>query len=238
MHQSLTPILDGTEHRIMVRLDRIEAAQLATATHSMLTSMADKCRSVGNSTSQHFFAPQLQANLSLTCWQYSSGCLCSCHRSRERKRTPTVLDRFIGILFVGYVGLPHLNEQCDTTLCTPSCFQRSDPGIRVVYLFPAWLLARAMIVLMKYSLASGPEFIIRVPRIVSFQASIFQYAGEGDLCGIKRLFKYGLSSPFDVDPRGTSTLMVSQAAYFCMTSQSLMMCELNFWILEKCHVRV
>ena len=61
-------------------------------------------------------------------------------------------------------------------------------------------------------MATGPELVIRVPRIVSYEAALFQYIDDGDLCGIKRLFEHGLSSPFDMDPTGLTGLAVSEAA--------------------------
>ena len=117
---------------------------------------------------------------------------------------------------MGYLGLPYLSEPCDNS----GCHQRSSPGIIAVYFFPTWLLTRAMVILMKCSSATGPELIVRIPRIVSFEASIFQYVRNEDLCGIKRLFESGLSSPFDVDPIGMSALAVSEAASSYVIDQS------------------
>ena len=170
MHKSFTRVLNNTERRVAIKLDRIEAAQLANVAHSTLISGTNKHRSNGSPAAQNSISPPFQGGLSLTCWQCSSSCPCSCHKRGRRKRTPTILDRFIGVLFVGYLGLPYFSEPCDTS----RCLQRSIPGILMVYFFPTRLLARAIIILMRYSSATGPELTIRVPRIVSFEASILE----------------------------------------------------------------
>ena len=176
--------------------------------------MQDRTTFSGSTVHQSSTIRSFHSSLTLTCWQCSSGCPCSCHRHYRRHRIPTLLDRFLGILFVGYLGLPYLNGPCDS----PQCCQRSSPGILISYIFPAWLLARTMIILMRISSSYGPELLIRIPRIISYNASIFQCIHTGNVNEIKRLFERGLSSPFDVDPSGLSGLMVrSHASYGTLT---------------------
>ena len=197
------------QRQVHVNLNETEAGRLAQTAHSLLSPATSRPRGVGTSLIQSAISSSFQPTWSLTCWQCSRVCSCKCHEHRSNSRSPVLLDRFIGTLFLGYLGLPRLAEACDNARCS----QRSNPSVLIVYFFPAWLLARAMIILMNFSLASRPELLIRVPRVLDANASIFQYSHAGDVNGIKRLFERGLSSPFDVDVNGCNALMVCICAF-------------------------
>ena len=47
------------------------------------------------------------------------GCPCTCYLQR-RTMSPSLVDRVIGQMFVGYSGLPLLNRTCDTASCQKS----------------------------------------------------------------------------------------------------------------------
>ena len=68
-------------------------------------------------------------------------------------------------------------------------------------------------------MATGPELVIRVLRIVTYKVALYQYINNRDLCGIKHLFKHGLSSTLNVDPTGLTDLAVNEAANVYILSQ-------------------
>ena len=201
--------LPGAQRQVHVNLSEREAVRLAQTARSLLSPITSGSRDIGTSPIRSTINSSIQPTWSLTCWQCSRVCSCRCHEHRSNSMSPLSLDRFIGTLFLGYFGLPKLAKACDNAQCS----QRSNPSVLIVYFFPTWLLARAMIILMKFSLTSRPELLIRVPRVLDANASIFHYSDAGDVNGIKRLFERGLSSPFDVDNTGYSALMVCIRAF-------------------------
>ena len=164
----------------------------------------------------------------------ASTCPCSCHNgNRPTKRTPTILNRFIGVLFIGYLGVPYVNEPCND----PYCGQRCGSEIRLAYLFPAWLLARTLTILFKLSPARGPEFNIRLPRTISNTSRIITCAIKGNVDGMREILNKGLGSPMDVDiSNGCTPLIVSILSigyepklilvYYAVTHLRVDMCQL------------
>ena len=196
----------ASQQQIKLKLRSIEAGFkqntdcLARAmTYSILSPFG------GSNRTQAFQSLRITATVIGRCGAES--CKCSCHHhSRPTKRTPKVLDRFIGILFVGYFGIPYVNKICDHA----NCAQRSGSDIRFVYIFPTWLLARALVFLLNYSPIRGPELTIRMPRIVSNSSRIFLYASSGNVDGMREILDRGLGSPIDVDvTNGYTPLMVN-----------------------------
>lgn len=45
---------------------------------------------------------------------------------------------------------------------------------------------------------NGPQVSLHMPRVVNDNAAIFTLAVQGNLSGLKKLFKDGLASPYDV----------------------------------------
>ena len=134
------------------------------------------------------------------CWDT---CNCVCHR-RKTRRTPRFSDRVLGTLFLGYTGIPYITPQCDKESCT----KRSSPVASVMYLFPSWLLARALILVLRLSSINGLEFSLRAPCIVSRTASIWDISMKGDIEGMRRLLSQQISSPFVMDYYGATPLSV------------------------------
>jgi hypothetical protein len=59
------------------------------------------------------------------------GCRCICHAS-GKSAMPTLVDRVLGKLFIGYAGLPLLSAKCDNEECQKS----QIPQISLEYWFP------------------------------------------------------------------------------------------------------
>lgn len=45
---------------------------------------------------------------------------------------------------------------------------------------------------------NGPQVSLQMPRVVDDSAPIFTFAIQGDISGLKKLFRDGLASPYDV----------------------------------------
>ena len=146
-----------------------------------------------------------QVSMSISRTHCAIGCVCTCHR-RHTHRTPKVLDRVFGILLFGYTGIPRVTPYYDSI----KCIQRSVSAVWVTYFFPSWLLTRALTIFARLSSSSGPELIIRVPRIVHMNSRIFSLCIRNDVHGVQQLLQQGLASTSDVSHNiGETPLNVS-----------------------------
>ena len=199
--------LHTAQQRLELKLDNIEATYIArlaqTEVRASRRSQTDNGTpipyTVGTTSSVRF-------SMSSFYWQCENSCICACHY-RQTWRTPRLLSRFLGILFVGYAGIPYITASCDTHECT----RRSNPTTLVTYLFPPWFLARIFILAANFSPMCGLEVNIRIPRIMSSSSRIFEFCATGNVEGVKALFLQGLSSPFDVDLSGQTLLHVRRS---------------------------
>lgn len=131
-----------------------------------------------------------------------SGCHCACHSS-QRLHSPSVLNRVLGQLFVGYSGLPGLNLKCSLEACRNSRVSK----VSVEYWFPLASLSTIVRVQMGYQQNLGSFFHLDTLRRVPDAAQCVNFALNGDIEGLKYSFKNGLASPRDVSTtRGYSLL--------------------------------
>ncbi len=138
--------------------------------------------------------------------QYKScrpGCCCVCHM-QTRSASPGLVDRVFGQMFVGYAGLPFLNPKCDT----PSCEKNQTSQISVEYWFPlGFVWSKILRVQLSYQPNIGPHFDLTTLRRVPDSAQCVTFALNGNVDGLKDLFRRGLASPRDVSTtRGYSVL--------------------------------
>ena len=138
----------------------------------------------------------------------SNWCSCACHIRRSRSVLST--------LFVGYSGLPFFTASCDQKACR----RRSRSSMRFTFYFPSWFLARAVKANAAYSSHSGPEFLLRVPKIIPPRSDIFHFAETGNLQGIQDLFERGLASIYDLDMSGSTIL------HFALNTSQYPVCKL------------
>ena len=131
------------------------------------------------------------------------GCLCICH-VQSRSSTPGLVDRVFGQVFVGYAGLPFVNAKCDTD----SCEKSQAAHITVEYWFPlgfAW--SKILRLQLTYQARIGPHFELSTLRRVPDSAQCVNFALDGNIDGLKDLFRRNLASPRDVSTtRGYSVL--------------------------------
>lgn len=120
-------------------------------------------------------------------------CRCRCHL-RQRWKSPPMLDRFLGTVFLGYVGLPIMYPRCDFH----ACLRQRSFIVSFTYYFPAWFLLRILHIQIRHRQNLGPEQLLRVSRRVSDYSEILKFARKGNVEGIKSVLKDGLGSPFDI----------------------------------------
>ena len=132
-----------------------------------------------------------------------SGCLCSCHL-QSRSSTPRLVDCVFGQMLVGYAGLPFVNAKCDIN----SCEKSQAAHISVEYWFPlgfAW--SKILRLQLNYQARIGPQFELSTLRRVPDSAQCVKFALNGNVGGLKDLFRRKLASPWDVSTtRGYSVL--------------------------------
>ena len=131
------------------------------------------------------------------------GCPCNCHL-QTRSSTPGLVDRVFGQMFVGYAGLPFVSAKCDTD----SCEKSQAAHISVEYWFPlgfAW--SKILRLQLTYQTRIGPQFELSTLRRVPDSAQCVTFALNGNIDGLKDLFRRNLASPRDVSTtRGYSVL--------------------------------
>ena len=145
-------------------------------------------------------------------------CTCHCHE-RSTLRSPLYSQSLLGLLFVGYVGLPWLSPGCDNIKCQ----EKADPVISVRYLFPGWFMARAVEFVVRISKLNGLTQNLRMSRVVWFGSRIFALSGSGDAEEIKKLLIRREGSSFDVSYRhGETPLAVCSLRLACLEYYELM----------------
>ena len=122
------------------------------------------------------------------------GCTCCCHHQSTWKG-PQSLRTFLGLLFIGYTGLPLLSPKCDEE----GCLEKSGPVIHMRYYFPAWFTAQAVEFFAQISKPEGLTQSLRVSQIVWGEAKIFRLCRDGDVEGLKLLLTSRKCSPYVVD---------------------------------------
>ena len=146
--------------------------------------------------------------------QYASACpttcVCSCH-THAKAPAPAFINRVLGQLFVGTAGVPLLSTKCDYQACKSS----QAPRVSVEYWFPLGVFWSQIIRLqVGYHTTMGPQFSLRSLRRVPDSAQCVHYTMNGNIEGLKDLFRRGLASPWDVSStRGYTLSRVSDRVW-------------------------
>ena len=136
----------------------------------------------------------------------SKACCCSCHVWRWM-RSPMSLKNALGLLILGYSGLPVSLQQCSVRSCRNR--KREFAG-HLVWYFPSWFANRVFQASFRMGTVSGPEFIFRLSHTVPASAACVAYSQASNIRGLKFLYKNGLASPYDVEAStGFTALHVS-----------------------------
>lgn len=139
------------------------------------------------------------------------GCPCSCH-SETKSTTSEYFDRIVGRLFLGYAGLPLVNARCDSTACA----RHQNPQVSAEYWFPiGFLWSQIVRIELAYHPNLGPQWSLTALRRVPDSATCVKYSLEGNIDGLKSLFRQGLASPKDVSSTRGYTLLRVGTPYPC-----------------------
>ena len=132
-------------------------------------------------------------NRAVTCDRH---CSCVCHSS-HRYKSPEVLKKLLGSLFVGYTGLPISASICKSNKCSNHAFR----SVKASYIFPFWFVMKTLDLVFKSSYASGPCISLSVRNRVIMGAgiNIVSLARNGDTSGIMKLLERQKASITDVD---------------------------------------
>ena len=131
------------------------------------------------------------------CSVRSQPCGCRCHTTHQ-VRSPSLLDRFMGALFVGYSGSPATLNKCSIRSCKARSFFKAD----IYYVFPPWLIRDVFISILVRSFPCKITTSFTVRNIVANASPIFHYAISNDGCGLQRLFDSRLARPNDIQGYG------------------------------------
>ena len=199
--------LQASQQRLEYKVDIITATQIArTAEQEVQGSVfqptaAEPAAKLSNGLSTKSLT---HIALPVAAERCEGKCTCICHH-RTARRTPSLLQVFLGSLFLGYCGIPIITPACDNA----ECITGSSSMVIFMYTFPAWLLARAFLFVMRLSSSRGLEFNIRLPRVISISSIIWRYLREGNIDSIKRLLQRRMSSPYVMESTsGVTALMV------------------------------
>ena len=143
-------------------------------------------------------------------------CSCVCH-TRSTVSSPRILDAIIGKMNVQCTGRP---PSCNEFQCRRS----TKLSFKVIYQLPKYIMSRYISLAMQYGPLGGPEFLLRIPRVVSWSHPLWQFAMNGEHLAIQRLFAEGKASPYDLNPQGSNVL------YYTANSHNL---RLNEFLLEQ-----
>ncbi|KAF3938286.1 Ankyrin-1 [Dactylella cylindrospora] len=131
-------------------------------------------------------------------------CPCSCHGKKKGKiSAPGFLESVLGKIFIGYSGVPFLNNKCDFR----GCRDQQIPSATVEYWFPWWFVSRNLKIDIKCLTHAGPQLQMSTVRRVPDDAQAVSFALQGNIDGLKYLFNQGLASPRDVSESRGFTLM-------------------------------
>ena len=124
-------------------------------------------------------------------------CHCCCHANR-RFRSPGLLARLIGALFIGYSGSPGVFLKCSIKNCRAQSYFKAS----ITYMFPPWLIHNILISVSLRTSANRITTSLTVRNVVSRSATIFHYISNNDTDGLRRLFDSRLARPNDIQEGG------------------------------------
>ncbi len=137
-------------------------------------------------------------------------CRCQCHGSRQVRNRGTLFHTVIGRFLLDYNCIPIWDPRpCDDLRCL-----RSGPAfVKLVYLFPRWLLGRSLHVCLSWNslIDQGAALHLSVPRVLHRSHDIFAAIQNSRLDRVKSILSSRQALPTDVDELGRSLLFVAIA---------------------------
>ena len=124
----------------------------------------------------------------------SSWCCCACH-IRMSFNSPRTLGVLFGEFCVQYNG--QIRRPCN---CSKSS------SLNVSYKFPQYLLQRFVSLEVRLNQIAGPEYLLRVPRVLPPDHRLWHYSMMGEIEAVQSMYSQGLASPYDTNWEGSSAL--------------------------------
>ena len=140
-----------------------------------------------------------------------SCCPCSCHLS-SALHSPNGLTSVLGYLSIGYTGIRRFGQTCNHYACKKST---GSSRVIVTYIFPYWLLRRAIACTFQDHRCKGPELCIKVMLIRPMSCIMLPFLVAirrpvRCLKMLKALLVKGQASLRDIAPQGDSYLQVCE----------------------------
>ena len=132
-----------------------------------------------------------------------NACTCSCHET-WRVYTPRNLTKLFGHSTIEGAELPVFRPACSLQ----SCKGKRTMFVNIMFFLPTMIAARMVSLWFTSSHLSGPELLLRVPRVLRKDTPAYDAICSGDLDTVKRSVFAGAYKPWDVDPTGQSLILV------------------------------
>ena len=134
---------------------------------------------------------------------HATGCACSCHLKTTWK-SPGYVKHLLGLLFVGYSGVPFLKPLCDDVRCQ----QKLAVSLNVRYYFPGWFLACVLDFCARFSTPDLLAQHFQVSTVIPSSSKVYTFLSTGDIDGFKEYLLARECSPFGIDMLGQTLLDV------------------------------
>ncbi|KAL8694797.1 MAG: hypothetical protein Q9224_003507 [Gallowayella concinna] len=131
-----------------------------------------------------------------------ASCRCACH-TESRSNTPKFLKSVVGMLYVGYSGVPALSPSCDMS----GCKGNAEGLLQVHYFFPSWFWGKVISMALGVNQTYGPEFCLRVANVRADLDPIFLHSYNGDVDNVRSILVAGKASVMDVTARDGNSLL-------------------------------
>ena len=129
IQQSLYDI-SSVQNRLPLRVYSDKATTVMRAAAAAVTTADRSTANVPNSSHWMSSVPPTGLKVTIPNRGCVVGCKCCCHK--RRVTNVSSLHRFLGSLYVGYVGIPYLTPKCDTYHCR----QHERLATSMTYTFP------------------------------------------------------------------------------------------------------
>lgn len=173
-------------------------AEMTTVSRPKDGQLDDKDSSNPLSTADEYTAMSLNSSC-----HYS--CRCKCHQL-QNSQSPGSLA-WLGTAFMQSRAVSLFSSpECDIV----SCRSEASPSLRMVYIFPQWLLARSIEIAVSWSAltGAGSSLHLRVPRVLG-KHPVWRAISLGDFDWIQRNLAKKTILPTDVGEHGQSLAWVS-----------------------------
>ena len=209
--------MEASHERTQLLLQELLRTQAATRTVSNQTSLSSVPSSILGSVSTTVDRWWTLRLYSLTRTTVSgcnkSTCRCHCH---NKFASPNFLKRVLGLLFLGYSGVPVITSACNENRCRRSV----KIIVSVRYCFPARFMARVLEFSLRVSASGNVEQILRVSAVLPLNHKIYDIIDNGDVEGVKEWLGAYKGSPFAVDSQGQTLLDVGFLLHSLLITRS------------------